>query len=82
MLYSTIIGIDAHARKSAATAVSPETGEASLLIKWTGTEQFPEPIMAVYESDPTGSPLARAPYMPRRRTSRRTTCTPTTTRRL
>ncbi|MCL2504536.1 MAG: hypothetical protein FWE94_08140 [Coriobacteriia bacterium] len=69
MPYSTIIGIDAHARTNVATAIIPATGETrqaelpaepGLLIDWIGTERFPAPVMAVYGSGSTGYPLARA----------------------
>lgn len=68
-MYSTIIGIDAHARKNTVTAIMPQTGEArqielaaepDLLVKWINDQELPTPIMAVYESGPTGFPLARA----------------------
>jgi len=68
MLYSTIVGIDTHARKNTVTAIITETGEIrqtelpaepGLLVEWISTQELPDPIMAVYESGPTGFPLAR-----------------------
>lgn len=69
MRYSTIIGIDAHARKNSVCALVVETGEArhstlsedpAHLVSWIGENDLPRPLQCVYESGPTGFGLARA----------------------
>lgn len=69
MRYSTIVGIDTHARKNAVCAIVPATGEMretilsedpKQLLAWILEQGFPEPVGCVYESGPTGFGLARA----------------------
>jgi transposase len=69
MLYSTIIGIDTHAKKNEMYAIDRNTGSietATLsgdhqeVVRWIKGQRFAEPIQASYESGPTGFGLARA----------------------
>lgn len=69
MRYSTIIGIDTHAKKNSVCALDAKTGEvvqATLsadpdqLISWIKKGGFAKPVRCVYESGPTGFGLARA----------------------
>jgi len=68
MLYSTIIGIDAHAKTNEICAIDKTTGEikrATLsadpkeTAAWIKALNFSTPLKAVYESGPTGFALAR-----------------------
>jgi len=69
MRYSTVIGIDAHAKTNTICAIDTNSGEMretafssepDVLIEWIRKQAFKEPIMAAYESGPTGFHLARA----------------------
>ncbi|MBX9035475.1 MAG: IS110 family transposase [Gordonibacter pamelaeae] len=69
MSYSTIVGIDAHARKNSVCALVLETGEVrrstlsgdpAQLVSWIDENDFPTPLHCVYESGPTGFGLARS----------------------
>ncbi len=69
MRYSTIVGIDTHARKNSVCALDTKTGEitqATLsadpdqLVSWIEKGGFAKPVHCVYESGPTGFGLARA----------------------
>ena len=63
----TWVGIDVHARSSAAAAVSVETGELRRRQFGPGVEplvcwlrELPQPVSACYEAGPTGFGLYRA----------------------
>lgn len=69
MGYSTIIGIDTHAKKNSVCALDTKTGEVvqttlsadpNQLVSWIKAGSFTGPVRCVYESGPTGFGLARA----------------------
>jgi transposase len=69
MRYSTAIGIDTHGKSNTIYAIDTKTGaftETALsanpeeAIRWIVKQGFDGPVMAVYESGPTGFGLARA----------------------
>ena len=68
MKYSTAIGIDTHGKTNTICVLDPDTGamiETTLsgdpgdVAEWINKQRFPLPIMAAYESGPTGFVLAR-----------------------
>jgi transposase len=68
MQYSTIIGVDVHARSNTAYALDTLTGavaqkrlpaDAGALVRWIDENAFSAPVCCCYESGPTGFALAR-----------------------